>query len=188
MSASWRTKYLDIRAKLKSATDVAYRLGMEEGLKQAQMQQVQEQQQQQEMAMQQAAAQNGGMPPEEGGMPPEAMGGEEQGQMDEGPAPLPQDMGEEDGSELDQHIGELESLVKKGEKPSVLDIRKVVTTISDIRKSQKDQWRKKADETSSSQKRFVDGILKKWEKESKDVTSGLEDILQESGVKLTDGK
>lgn len=193
MSADWRTKYLDMKAKMLRATDVAYRLGYEEGMKAASQQQMQQQmqQQQEEQAMMQQAMMQGGQPmPEEGGqpeeMPPGAAPGEEVPQeeaMAQAMMGDEEEMPEEVGSELDQHINELESLVAKGEKPSVVNLRKAVEKIADIRKSQKS--RNKVEESIvPAQKRFVDNILKKWEKEADKTDDALEDILKEHGVNL----
>jgi len=194
--SDWKMKYLDMRAKLLEATDVAYRLGFEQGMKQASEQQALQAQAQAQMQAQ-AAAQGmspegvlvgreempgeempgEGMPPEAGSMP--GMGEEEMmpGAVAGAPA-------EGDGSELDQHINELESLVAKGQKPSVLALRKAVTSISDLRKTQKEKWSKKVEKETSSQKKFVDNLLNKWEKEVKDVTEDLEEVIQEHGIKI----
>lgn len=190
MSADWKVKYLDIRAKLKEATDVAYRLGMEAGLKQGAQQAMMQQQAQ----MQQAAmggeqpGQEGQVPPgskgqDQGGMPP----GMDQGSEDQMGAPAPEEMGDEQGgSELDQHINELQGLVAKGEKPSVLDIRKAVVALAGIRKHQKNVWQKKVEQVIPAQKKVVDSILKKWESESKKPSEKLEDIIKEHGLKIED--
>jgi hypothetical protein len=198
MSADWKIKYLDIRSKLKEATDVAYRLGMEAGLKQgaqqAQMQQMQQQQQMQQAMMGggqpgQPGQDQGGMPPgadgqDQGQMPPGMDGGGDESQMG---APAPEEMGDaQGGSELDQHINELQGLVSKGEKPSVLDIRKAVQAIAGIRKSQKNVWSKKSEKIIPAQKSVVDSILKKWESESKKPSEKLEEIIKEHGLQIED--
>ena len=185
MSADYRVKYIDIRNKLVKVTDVAYRQGYEEGLKEGQMQ-AQMQAQQQQMEMQQQAMMQQQMPPgaegdpqaqgmegaPEEGMPPE-MGGEE--------APMMGEMPEEQGSELDANIAELESLVSKGEKPKVTDIRKVVENIVTIRKSFRDTV-KKQQENSSAQRKVVEGILKSWDKEVESEYKNLDEILKEHEV------
>lgn len=182
MPADYRTKYIEMRAKFIEASDIAYRLGFEEGMKEGQQAAEQAvQQQQMDMQAQQAAMQ--GMPPEAGGPENPEMAAQE-GQMDQ---LAPEELAGEDvesGSELDSQISELEGLVAKGQKPSVLDMRKAVESLSTLRKSQRDQWAKKRAKTISVQKKFVDNILNKWEKETKDVTEGLEEIVKESGIKL----
>lgn len=195
MSASWKIKYLDIRAKLKEATDVAFRLGYERGMKDG-TQAAAMQQMQQQAQMQQAVMQGGqpGQPGQEGEMPP---GAEDQGQPmpsgEEGSdeaqmaAPAPEEMGDEQGgSELDQHINELQGLVAKGEKPSVVDVRKAVMALAGLRKNQKDNWTKKIEKVVPAQKKVVDSILKKWEDESKKPSEKIEEIIKQHGLKIED--
>jgi hypothetical protein len=196
MAADYKVKYLDIRAKLKEATDVAYRLGYERGMKdgtqQMQMQQMQQQMQQQAAMMQggmpgqsgQPGMEEGG-PPQEEGMPQEGGAPQEGGPPQEGGAPPPEEMGDEaGGSELDQHINELQGLVQKGEKPSVLDIRKAVQALAGLRKNQKNVWQQKAEKIIPAQKKVVDNILKKWESESKKPSEGLEELIKQHGLKV----
>lgn len=184
MSADYKQKYLDLRSKLMEVADTSFRLGFEQGMKEGMIQQMQQQMQQQaeqQAAMEQQMAQ-GQMPPgAEGEMSPE-----EQAMMEQqGGAPMegaPEEMGPEAASELDQHIEELESLVAKGEKPSVLSMRKAVEELVSLRKAQKEKMSKKMQATVTSQKKFVDGILKKWEEESKDSVSDLEKIIEQHEV------
>lgn len=193
MAADYKTKYMDIRAKLKEATDVAYRLGYEQGMKDgtqaAQMQAMAQQQ----MMM---GAQGGAPGAEGGGDPsqdPTMQGGGDPAMQDAGGAPEGMDAGGgEDpamdeaagGSELDNHINELQSLVSKGQKPSVLDLRKAVEALAGIRKAQKDIWSKKVAKNTSVQKQLVTNILAKWEKEAVKPSEGLEEIIKEHGLKI----
>ena len=183
MAADYKKKYLDIRNKLIEAVDVAFRDGYEQGMKegeQAAQQQAQEEQMMQEQAMmEQEAAMNGQAPEEMTGVPPEAPIGEEEGGM-------PMDMGEEEGSELDSHISELEGMVSKGEKPKIADLRKAVAGMVDLRKNQKNTFAKKTEKVISGQKSLVDNLLKKWETDAKDVTEDLEEVIKEHGIKLED--
>lgn len=104
---NYKRKYIELRTKFISSVDVAFRLGVEQGMQQAQVQQAQ-QQQADAQAMQQAAA--GGQPgqPGEGGAP-----GEEGGQPGEQPGNPASEHPE--GSELDQHISQLEQAMGKAE-------------------------------------------------------------------------
>lgn len=211
MSLDYKSKYKELRAKMLESTDVAYRLGYADGLKQgsqdAQMQQMQQMQQ----AMMQpqidpATGQpiQGGQPGMEGqmggqpgqpGMDPVAQGGAGgvdpmtgQPMVDQGMMQQPGeegDMGQGEQSELDQYIQELEGLVAKGEKPTVMDLRKKVTELANLRKSQKMKVKNNQKEVASSQKKLVDNILKKWEKESTATSENLEDLLKEQGLKLS---
>ncbi len=179
MAQDYKTKYLDIRAKYLESTDVAYRLGFEKGMKEGQRAAEQAAEQAQIEA---EAAAMGGMPPgAEGGEIPQELAPEDMA------GGAPEEMGgEEEGSDIDSQISELEGLVAKGEKPTVLTMRKAVESLVDVRKSQKDKWSKKRGQVVSTQKKFVDNILKKWEGESKDVTTGLEDIIKEHGLEVKD--
>jgi len=182
----YKTKYLDMRSKFKDSCESYYKMGYEEGMKEAQMQAQAEaqQQQQEEQMMQQGIDPETGQPiepqidPETGQPIDPAMQGQEMS---------PEEMGEEAGTELDQQIGELESLVSKGEKPKVTDIRKIVREIADLRKSHKNALKSNHKEvTVSEQKNLVNGILKKWETEAntKSVTDNLEEIILKEGIKL----
>ena|ERR1035437_6482099 len=97
----YKLKYQDLKLKFMDAVDVSFRLGMEQGMQQAQMQQMQQQadqQAQQEAAM---AGQDPNAQPGQEGQDPNAQPG--------------QDPSAQNGSELDQHIGQLESMLQKFE-------------------------------------------------------------------------
>ena len=140
---NYKKKYLELRAKYIGDLDMAFRLGVEQGMQTAQQQQAVEaqakaeqmQMKQQQMAMQ---AQNGG---EEGGPPKPNKPGETPDS--EGP-----DMGEpstpESGmgdiqaqqrsSELDQHIGKLEGMLGSNSDP---EVKKSLDAILNLRKAEK---------------------------------------------------
>lgn len=202
MEASiYKQKYMSLKQRYQTDLDAAFRLGYEQGAQQAQIeaQMQQMQMQQQQMAAQQQAAmqaQMGGQAGAEGGremspeeqammeaqgggeqIPPEAMGAEGgQGQ------PMPEEMAEQ--GELDTKIAELEGLLSKGEKPKILDLRKVVTELSSIRKNQIESLTKKSNKIETKQRSVVKNILKKWSEESKSVTQDLDKILETEGLKL----
>jgi len=191
MSVDYKMKYIDLRAKFMKTADRMYRLGKEDGLKEGQLQ---AQQQQMEQAAQEEAMMNGQVDPQTGQpiepqidpqtgqpMPPQ------EGEMPmDGQPPEGMEMDQAQGSELDQRIGELESLVAKGEKPKVTDLRKVILELAGLRKSQKQLKPNHKKVVVSKQKDLVDGVLKKWEKEanSKSVTDNLEDIISAEGINL----
>lgn len=185
---NYKQKYLDIRAKLIESTDVAYRLGFEEGLKEGE-QAAQRQAEQEQMAMEQAALAGQGMPGEpgmEGGGVDAAPGAAD---PEQSPTEEAIDDAEvmnqaQGGTELDQHIDELESLVAKGEKPKVTDIRKAVEALASVRKSYKEKTKKRQKKVVSAQKQFVDNILKSWDVEQEEVAENLEDIIREHGLKI----
>ena len=184
----YKTKYLKIRDTLLDATEVAFRLGYQQALKDSKIQQMEQQQQQ---VMQQAAlaAQSGHTEVDENGQEiqqPEQPQQEVDQQGAEQPY-IPDLNGEapEGGSELDGYINELEGLVAKGEKPSVLSMRKAVDALASFRKAEKLKYKNNIKNNVSKQKQFVDNILKKWEGDVKeDVTDGLEDIIKQHGITI----
>jgi hypothetical protein len=171
----WKSKYYELRSRHINAMDISFRLGFQEGLKTAELQNMQIQLQQ---AQQVAAAgmAGGGMPPEMGGapaagemppemgggMPPEAMGGEMPPEAMEGaPEGAPVEEGEEipaeeeepEGNELDVSISELESLVSKNEK---IDFSKMLKSLHKSNNNKKN-----VSELSERHKK-IDDIMKKW--------------------------
>ena len=105
----WEARYKDLLNKYLKFGDMAFKMGIEEGMRKSEIQSLAEDQA--EIAEE------------------EAMFGEEV-PMEEG---LPMEEGMEEGTELDSHIGELEGMVAKGEKPSFVDIRNLVSKIKDTR-------------------------------------------------------
>ncbi len=115
----WKSKYAELRSKYMNAIDAAFRLGFEEGQREAEMenlqQQVTEMEEAQAMAEQEAMMGDEGMVDEEG-MPIE--GGEEMGMEGE---ELPEEPG------LDESIDELEGMVKNEKKS--LDVAKIMKSM-----------------------------------------------------------
>ena len=139
---NWKGKYNELKAKFMESVDAAFRLGFEQGAQQASQDAAIQQQQQQMDA--QNAAMGGGM----GGAPeagPEA--GDFSDQQDpqasvppaggQGIQPM-QDSEHPDGSELDQHIAKLESMLHKGEQVDVTALIKAINEIKGLQKSQKE--------------------------------------------------
>lgn len=190
-NVDYKAKYLELRTRLLEATDVAYRTGYEQGMEKGQ--QAAQEQQMAEMQAQQMAAQGlgpDGQPLQQGaeGQDPNAMGGDPAMQdpnMGGDPNAMPMDdMGGEPGGELDSKLAELQELVSKGEKPKVLDLRKIVREIATVRKSQIENFKNKNKKVESAQRSLVKNILKKWDSESQSVTEDLEKILETDGLKL----
>ena len=137
----WKGKYNELKAKFMESVDAAFRLGFEQGAQQA-SQDAAMQQQQQQMEMQNASMGAPGGAPEEG---PEA--GDFSDQQDpqasvppaggQGIQPM-QDSEHPDGSELDQHIAKLESMLHKGEQVDVTALIKAINEIKGLQKSQKE--------------------------------------------------
>lgn len=205
MAIDYKHKYKEILQKFVTATDTMYRLGFEKGAKeakmnfmaeQAQQAQMQAQQMQQQMQAQQMGG-GGAMPsPEEleaQGAPPEVVqqAAEAQAMQQAGGAEMPPmgmegmmggDVPMEEGqsTELDSKISELEGLLAKGEKPSYVQLRKVVNEINDLRKSKK----KNEGKVVEAQRSVVENIMKKWENESKDLNKNIEDLIKEKGIDI----
>lgn len=184
----YKIKYNNLKAKMLQSIDVSYRIGYEQGYKEAtqeaQLAQMQQQMQQAQM-MQQAAAQQG-MPQEEGQMAPDQ---EQEGAMSgmEGEQPeaeMGAEAGEEPSGELDQYISQLEDMVSKGEKPSVLDLRKKVTELSNLRKVQKEKMKSNKQQIVSAQKSIVDGLIKKWTNKTEETSEDIEKLIREKGIEI----
>lgn len=129
---NYKAKYLELRAKYMNAVDVAFRLGFEEGAKQSQLdnagqQLAQAQAEKQSMAAnseQASKENNNGTPgtPDQGAAPdksgsPSIQPSPAESAPNAGNAPLKESENPE-GSELDQHIAKLESMIQKSENPA----------------------------------------------------------------------
>lgn len=175
----WKSKYYELRSRHINAMDVSFRLGFQEGLKAAELQNMQMQLQQAQQAAAAGMGGGGGMPPEmggapeAGGMPPEAMGGEMppeamggemppgmegapegmEGAPEEGGEEIPQEEEEPEGDPLSSTISELENLVSKNEK---IDFSKMLKSLH------KSGSKKSVSEPSEKHKK-IDDIIKKWD-------------------------
>jgi len=182
----WKQKYYELRSKYMQAVDVAFRLGMQEGQKTAELQVLQMQLEEAQQAAMMAAQQGGGgmpgeeLPPEEAMMgggeelpPEEAMMGEEEIPLEEGEEIVGP---EESGDELGESINELEGLVAKNEKDfdftSVLKKFHQLNTDDAIQK----------DESKTKKEKKIAKILKKWDEDSPEEDSIDEDGSEETHV------
>lgn len=138
---NYKKKYLELRGKYINDLDMAFRLGVEQGMQQAQQQQAQDAKAEaQEMQMQQKQIEAQGMggqnAPEGGDASPKPEQPDQPGQSGDAPKPAGMsDQAEAQGSELDQHIGKLESLLGGNKEP---EIQKSLQAIMSLRKSQRD--------------------------------------------------
>jgi len=177
---NYKNKYMELRSKYLNDVDVAFRLGFEQGGMQAQQDQMaQEQQQAQEM--QQAAAQGAAQP---GGAPGGPPGGDPG--MDQSGAPAPETGSEHpEGSELDQHIAKLESMIAKAEACGPDEIKKTVEGFqdigSDLRKLQK-SWKEQSDlrKSQNAIKGIVKALHKPAFKMSKQASINLNDTAKQA--------
>ncbi len=146
-SADYKQKYDQLKMKYMQDVDVAFRLGFEQGMVQAQQDaQVQQQQMQQEQAQQ-------GQPESltQGQGSKGSPAGEEQ-QANPNGGKVTEMEPDADGSELDKHISELESMISKSENPT----QEILETLAKIK------------ETSSLAKSYANhsGIVKDLHKPS----------------------
>lgn len=120
MQIDYKMKYKELKLKFKETVDLAFRLGVTEGMRQGELQQAQ---QAMASAQQAAAGAQPGQPGEEGAAPGQEMPGQ-------GPA---------DGSELDQHIGTLEGMLQKADPTSseALSLKKSLDGIKAFKTSLK---------------------------------------------------
>lgn len=127
---NYKNKYMELRAKYMNDLDMAFRLGFEQGGQQAQQDQMAQQQADQQAMEAQMQAQDAGGMPGEGGAPGQP------GQPGQEAGGAPGQPGEAGGSELDQHIGKLESMLGKpgGAKPE--DIQKSLQELKAFRKAE----------------------------------------------------
>lgn len=129
---NWKSKYEALKAKFMESVDAAFRIGYEQGAKEAQVDSVQQEQQQQ--ADQMAAQANG-------------MGGEDPNQQGEDPNQDPNSGAEisgqppasanPEGSELDKHINELESMLQKNEDGKI-DVTAAMAALNGLREKRKE--------------------------------------------------
>lgn len=197
---NYKLKYMELKSKFINAIDTAFRLGMEQGMQQAQVQQAQ-QQQADAQAMQQAALQGQGQPGEDGGAPDEGGDPGQEGPTSENPQ----------GSELDQHIDQLEQAMGKAEYGTELYeslkkavdgmkhaqmLRKNEAAVRAIAKNMKkpsllprrqmnERARKNLNEHQKStlemQQQIVDDVFKHWDAEESDVMGKVLEIVGNEG-------
>lgn len=154
---NYKQKYQELKAKYMNAVDMAFRLGVEEGMKQSQLDQA-NQQLAEAQAQQQAMAggdPTGGQPGDgsdtnNNGAPgvPSGGGPDMSGSASVQPPPpagaaqgaVPMKESENpQGSELDQHISTLEGMLNKSEGVNPADLILVVNKLQSLRKSMHDQ-------------------------------------------------
>lgn len=134
---NYKMKYQALKSKFMSSVDMAFRLGYEQGAKDMEVQAAAEAQQAQAEA--DMATEQGGMPGEEGQAPGQEPDGQaapgEQVPAEGETAVAPMAESEHPGgSELDQHISELEGLLSKGEMTGE-DMKKALHTIKSYRQT-----------------------------------------------------
>lgn len=128
---NWKQKYIELKSKYRNSVDMAFRLGIEEGMKQGQLDNANQQLQQANADKQNAMGggeqpgkpNNNGAPgtPDQGEAPdksgaPSIQPGAVEPVQPAGTSPMA-DSEHPQGSELDQHIAKLEGMLSKSEVP-----------------------------------------------------------------------
>ena len=214
-TVNWKQKYTELKAKFMESVDMAFRLGFEQGAQQASQQAAQEQQMQQQAMQAQGGAPGApgaGGPP--GGQGPTGRPEEDQdfadqeypptkpGEPGKGVQPM-QESEHPGGSELDQHIAMLESMINKSEGLDIDQLKKTVEGLKfqvEMRKSSsaipeiakalhKPKFKlgvqashnlnSTAKNAVTMQERIVTDIMQKWEEEEKRASR---DILSQLNI------
>ena len=197
----YKQKYVELRAKFLESTNMAYRAGYEAATKDAQIQQLTQQVADGQAREQAAAAQAGMMgqdpnaPQEDpNAMPVDGQEGADQNLMNNSPNPNQMPYGDDNqnnpafqdqqgGGELDSAINELSGMVSKGQKPSLIDLRKSLDKVMAIRQKHiAISELKKSNSLVSETVEKVNDILDKWESE-KDSES-FEKMVKKKGIKI----
>lgn len=201
----YKNKYKELRAKYMNNVDLAFRIGFEQGVQQAQQQQALDAQAQANAEKQQM---QNGMQPGSDPQDPSATAPSEPGQ--ENPSAPPVSPEQAGGSELDQHIGKLESMLGSDSSP---EVQKSLHAIISLRKSEKDAAEMKksqiaiagiakalhkpvfkigvqashnltdnAKKAVSMQSKIVNDVMKSWEAQENKAKNSLESILNIEGL------
>lgn len=126
---NYKQKYEELKMKYMQDVDTAFRLGFEQGAVQGQQDAMMAQQQAEQEAMQQGQIGQGN------GAEGSPAGAEQMANPNGGDVPqMEPDSENPAGSELDQHIAKLESMVAKAE-GSPEDLKKAVNDLKEMRKS-----------------------------------------------------
>jgi hypothetical protein len=204
----YKKKYLELRAKYIGDVDIAFRLGFEAGGQQSQQQQALEAEAQvNEQRHQVNMAQEGGMGQEPSS---ETNGISQEADQTEQANPAGDIQNEQNGSELDQHIGKLESMLGNNKDP---EVQKSLNHIVSLRKSEKQAVEMKKSQTAipgiikalhkpafkigvqashnlndnakksvSMQHKIVTDIMKAWSSEENKAKNSIENILNIEGL------
>jgi len=167
----WKAKYQQIRGKFISSVDMSYRLGYEQGLKDASVQAMQQQMQQQQQQMQQMAQMQQAPQPEQA--PPQ----DAQGQPDQG---APQ------GDEVGQAIDELGNIVNKAEgELNFEELKKSYDKLKDAHNIKSISFLTNTapndKKVLNTQEKLVDEMLSRWSDEEKNAQSKAMEILSKLG-------
>jgi hypothetical protein len=173
----YKSRYDDLKIKFIRAMEVAKRMGYVQGYKDAQLASLQQQ-------VQQMSAQPSpmtGAAPMQGA--PDSFGNQP---IQDGPEQLPMNNENiEPGSDLDQSINELESLVTKHEisDAAIATLQKAINNFKALPSRVSKNLSPKEIQTNTIQKKIVDDILKKWDDETAHSANRLLNIIETEGNK-----
>jgi hypothetical protein len=183
---NYKMKYQELKLKFINTTDVAWRLGYEAGLQAAQLQ---NSQQQLEQANQNAQlhAQAAGAQKAPGQESSKVPANAEEGDKEENKLSA-----HPDGSELDQHISELEGMLGKSEITQD-DLKKVLDSMKLKKNEVKSismpaltfsapNMDNSSKEAIKIQNEIVTNVMKKWEDEEKRVSKDIMSTLNLEGL------
>jgi hypothetical protein len=144
---NWKLKYQELKSKYMNSVDVAFRLGVEEGMKQSSLDNANQQLQQAQIDKQNMPSGSGedGKPNNNGavGTPDQGVGADKSGApsiQPETPEAVPMQESEHpEGTELDQHIAKLEGMIAKSEELNVNDLKKTIDDLKSLQKYHKEQ-------------------------------------------------
>lgn len=207
-NVNYKQKYEDLKMKYMQDVDTAFRLGFEQGTVQGQ-QDAQMAQQQVEAEAQNAAM--GSQPGQGGGSEGSPAGAEQMANPNGGDiGDMEPDTENPSGSELDQHIAKLESMVSKSEtspedlKKAISDIKSFRTQVTEMKKSSmaisgiakalhkpdfkigkvaSHNMNDNAKRAVGMQEKIVSDIMKSWEEEEKTASNSISKILGVEGLK-----
>ncbi|NJO48089.1 MAG: hypothetical protein HC840_00070 [Leptolyngbyaceae cyanobacterium RM2_2_4] len=204
---NYKQKYQELKMKFMESVDAAFRLGFEQGAVQGQQDAMMAQQQQQ---AEQEAAMAGQQPGQGFGAEGSPAGAEQMANPNGGSVgDMEPDSENPAGSELDQHIAKLESMVSKSEtspedlKKAISDIKTLRTQTVEMKKSYKaisgiakalhkpafkigqqasHNMTSNAKAAVGMQEKIVTDIMKSWEDEEKRAASNIGKILNVEGL------
>ncbi len=203
---NYKQKYQELKMKFMESVDAAFRLGFEQGSVQGQQDAMMAQQQQQ---AEQEAAMAGQQPGQGFGAEGSPAGEEQMNNPNGGGIEDVPDSENPAGTELDQHIAKLESMVSKSEtspedlKKAISDIKSLRIQTVEMKKSYKaisgiakalhkpafkigqqasHNMTSNAKNAVGMQEKIVNDIMKSWEDEEKRAASNIGKILSVEGL------
>lgn len=176
---NYKQKYQELKLKFMNAVDVAFRLGYEQGMNAEKMNSAQEHID----AMAEASRQDAQQPANQG-----SQGSEESKE----PSSSESSSVDAQGTELDQHISELESVLTKAEIDGVAleQMQKTLNLMKSLRPSKNPFMHEKASHNVSEnskaaltmQEKIVKDIMDAWDSEKNNSSKDILKVLSREGL------